>query len=118
MCTDGGGEYEPYTCQDAEDFLTGMESLFLDSDTKEYIRTQWGQPRCCGSISFDGKEKEDKEELNGRDRCLRATPRLERSNIRCPHFRFTAIPCRLPSVRDRIVCFPSLLRRFLTDPVS
>jgi len=64
MCTDGGGEYEPYTCQDAEDFLTGMESLFLDSDTKEYIRTQWWQPRCCGSISFDGKEKEDKEELN------------------------------------------------------
>jgi len=59
MCTGGGGEYEPYTCKDAEDFLTGMESILMDSDTKEYIRTQWWQPRCCRSISFDDKEEVD-----------------------------------------------------------
>jgi len=49
-CIAGGGtEYNAYTCGDIEIWLDGEEakSMGVIDEVKEYLRTEWYQPKCC-----------------------------------------------------------------------
>merc|ERR1711907_86315 len=54
-CVDvgGGSEYNSYTCSDAELWLFHEEYVILGmtDETKEYLRTQWRQPKCCSVVA-------------------------------------------------------------------
>jgi hypothetical protein len=45
-CLEGGGEWAPYTCASAENWLQN-ESSALNYEMVEYIVEYWWQPKCC-----------------------------------------------------------------------
>jgi len=61
-CISGGGVYQPYTCQDAEDSLKGGEMIFVESEIKEYRRKYWWQPKCCSTTIFVNVGEEEIDE--------------------------------------------------------
>jgi len=62
MCTSGGGQYEPYTCKDAENFMNGWDAMFMLSDMKEFMRIDWWQPKCCINNNDDTEQDEEEQE--------------------------------------------------------
>jgi len=57
----GGTEYNPYTCSDIEFWLQGEEaaSLGLTDQVREYLRTEWWQPKCCSAVYANKESSED-----------------------------------------------------------
>jgi hypothetical protein len=62
----GGTEYNSYTCSDAEFFLASEASVIgVTDEIREFLRTNWWQPKCCGRNT--GNEKENDTEQPNED---------------------------------------------------
>jgi hypothetical protein len=70
MCTSGGGQYEPYTCKDAENYMNSWDAMFMLSEMKEFMRIDWWQPKCCINNNNDDTEQDDEEEESSNSRTI------------------------------------------------
>jgi hypothetical protein len=61
-CTNGGGFFRPYSCEDTNSYLQ-FETDF-DEATMEFLVNQWWKPKCCeGDFSESSSENESDENL-------------------------------------------------------
>merc|ERR1712241_872544 len=70
MCiVEGGGDaYDAYTCKDAQSWLTHEASVLgIEDEIKEFIRTDWWQPKCCRPSNNNTSSDDNEPAPNGID---------------------------------------------------
>jgi hypothetical protein len=59
-CEDGGGDYQPYSCGDANLYLNSEAADDgLDQETISFLVNDWFQPKCCGDAVSKSSSEED-----------------------------------------------------------
>merc|ERR1711933_709431 len=52
-CQDGGGEFQPYSCQDVNSYL----EFFSEEPDLDEVINNWWRPKCCGVMSDNMKNR-------------------------------------------------------------
>lgn len=77
-CIDGGGEWNPYTCGEMDDYVQFVAIEQFGSEVTQYLIEEWWAPKCCALLDNDADEEESEfdaqDEGESKDGLCNRTP--------------------------------------------
>merc|ERR1712025_1258424 len=62
-CKNGGGVYEPYSCEEANEYLKYDAVYSMDQSTMEILVNEWWKPKCCSDFTTESSLEDESSDV-------------------------------------------------------